>query len=135
MAAKNIGTKHINQLFNLPDSVTVSGIIRHEHCDEYIVTYPLPEQRVCPHCHSCDCVIKDSGADQTIRHTVSHDRGTLVTFHKVRLLCHSCHHTFYGLHEFDTFRKRVLLCFGAVQLDKSPYTIFREKRDGGKMIF
>ena len=95
MAAKNIGTKNINQLFNLPDSVTVSGIIRHEHCDEYIVTYPLPEQRVCPHCHSCDCVIKDSGADQTVRHTVSHDRGTLVTFHKVRLLCHSCHHTFY----------------------------------------
>jgi len=95
MAAKNIGIHHLNHLVNLPDRLTIDRIIRHEHCDEYFVSYVPPDIRRCPHCGSTDCVIKDSGCTQTVRHTASHRRGTLVTFHKRRLRCKACGHSFF----------------------------------------
>ena len=39
----------------------------------------------------------------------------------------------YGLHSFDTFRKRVLLTCGSIRLADEPFTIFREKRCGKKV--
>lgn len=95
MAAKNIGTHHLNRLTNLPDHLTIDRIIRHEHCDEYFVSFVPPDIRRCPCCGSNDCVIKDSGYTQTVRHTASHGRGTLVTFHKRRLRCKDCGHSFF----------------------------------------
>ena len=39
----------------------------------------------------------------------------------------------YGLHSFDTFRKRVLLTCGSIRLADEPFTVFREKRYGKKI--
>lgn len=61
MAAKNIGAYYLNRLTNLPDQLTIDRILRHEHCDEYFVSYVPPNIRHCPYCGSADCVIKDSG--------------------------------------------------------------------------
>lgn len=41
----------------------------------------------------------------------------------------------FGLHHFETFRKRVLLTCGAIRLANDPYTIFSEKRNGKGIKF
>ena len=56
---------------------------------------PIPSLRLCPHCGSNYCVIKDSGTIQTVRHISCNHRGTAVSFHKRRLLCRDCHSSFY----------------------------------------
>ena len=41
----------------------------------------------------------------------------------------------FGLHNFDTFRKRVLLTCGYLRLANEPFTIFHEKRSGKGIRF
>lgn len=95
MAAKNNRWKHLGTLFNSPDNVRVTEIISHENCDEYLVEYDPPIHRIGPHCGAYECVLKDSGYTQTLCHTVSHGRGTLVTFRKTRLRCKNCQSSFF----------------------------------------
>lgn len=95
MAAKNNRQKHLSKLSNLPDNVRITEIISHDNCDEYLVEYDPPAHRICPHCGSSECRIKDSDYLQTLRHTPAHDRATVVTFHKRRLYCKSCESSFF----------------------------------------
>lgn len=95
MAAKNPTTPRINHLLNLPNSVTVTKMIQHENCDEVFVTTEPPTIRMCPHCGSNNCVIKDSGRTQTVRHTANNQRGVIVSVHKQRLYCKDCRVSFY----------------------------------------
>ncbi len=86
--------KHLSELSNLPSDVRITEIISHKNCIEYIAEYDTPEHRICPHCGSTDCRIKDSGYTQSLRHTPSHDQATIVTFHKRRLYCKDCKTSF-----------------------------------------
>jgi hypothetical protein len=52
-------------LASLPDSVTITNIVKRENCDEFFVTFNPPEHRACPHCESNDCIVKDSRYLQT----------------------------------------------------------------------
>lgn len=54
MAAKNPKHLRLNHLAKLPDNVTISNIVQHDNCDEYIVTLNAPEHRSCPRCSSND---------------------------------------------------------------------------------
>ncbi len=85
----------LNHLANLPDTLTITNIVQRDNCDEYFVTVKSPPNRVCPYCSSGNCVIKDSGRAQTVRHTANNQRGVIVTFHKRRLVCKDCHATFF----------------------------------------
>ena len=60
MAAKNPKHPKISHLASLPDSVTITNIVKRENCDEFFVTFNPPEHRACPHCESNDCIVKDS---------------------------------------------------------------------------
>ena len=85
----------LNHLANLPDDLTISNIVQRDNCDEYFVTLTSPPNRVCPCCGSGNCVIKDSGRTQTVRHIENRQRGVIVTFHKRRLVCKDCQVTFF----------------------------------------
>jgi transposase len=95
MAAKNPKHPKISHLASLPDSVTITNIVKREHCDEFFVTFNPPAHRACPHCGSNDCVVKDSRYAQTVRHVAIAQRGTIITLRKRRLFCKSCHSTFF----------------------------------------
>jgi transposase len=84
----------LNHLANLPDHLIITNIVRHDNCDELYITFDPLEPRVCPHCGSINCVIKDAGRTQTVRHTANAQRGTIVTFHKRRLYCKDCSSSF-----------------------------------------
>ena len=87
--------KASNYLAKLPQEATIKSIQAFRDYDLITLDIPAPRQRLCPHCGSTDCVIKDSGVWQTVRHIPSNHRGTAVTFHKRRLYCKECHSTFY----------------------------------------
>lgn len=87
--------KTTNLIARLPAEVTVESIISHPHCTEVMARFPPPDARVCPGCGSCDCIIKDSGRQRTVRHVPSGKRGTLVTFRHRRYLCKACRSSFY----------------------------------------
>lgn len=87
--------KTSNYLAKLPQEVTIKSIETHRDYDHLLLEVPKPKERLCPHCGSVDCVIKDSGTQQTIRHIPINNRGLELTFHKRRLLCKDCHTTFY----------------------------------------
>lgn len=95
MAAKNPKHPRLNHLANLPNSVTITNIVQRENCDEYYITVDSPPSRICPCCSSNNCVIKDSGRRQTVRHTANNQRGVIITFHKRRLYCKDCHTSFF----------------------------------------
>lgn len=95
MAAKNPNHPKLNLLANLPETVTISNIVRHNNCDEYIVTTKASPNRLCPHCGSNDCVIKDAGRKLTVRHVESNQRGVIVTLHVDRFFCKNCCTSFY----------------------------------------
>ncbi len=87
--------KTSNYLAKLPQEATIKSIQVFKDYDLISLDVPTASQRLCPHCGSDDCVIKDSGTIQTVRHIPCNHRGTVVSFHKRRLLCKDCHSSFY----------------------------------------
>ncbi len=87
--------KTSNYLAKLPQEATIKSIQVLKDYDLITLDVPTASQRLCPHCGSNDCVIKDSGTLQTFRHIPCNHRGTVVSFHKRRLLCKDCHSSFY----------------------------------------
>ena len=87
--------KTSNYLAKLPQEATIKSIQAFRDYDLITLDVPAPRQRLCPHCGSTDCVIKDSGVWQTVCHIPSNHRGTAVTFRKRRLYCKECRSTFY----------------------------------------
>jgi len=94
MAGKNHNPPSKSRLANLPSDVKIKKETRYENCDEYEVSYKHPTDRLCPHCDSSDCVIKDNGYSQTVRHTPNALRGILVKLQKQRLYCKACGRSF-----------------------------------------
>jgi len=133
MAAKGSNHPKVNYLIGLPDDVTVTNMVMRENCDEFFVSYKHPEQRHCPHCHSNNCIIKDAGRNQTVRHTPVGMRGTIISFHKQRLYCKDCRSTFFvhpewlhpSLHMTDLLY--ITLCCDLTQMH-SITTIAQNKR-------
>ena len=87
--------KTSNYLAKLPQETTIKNIQVLKDYDLITLYVPIASQRLCLHCGSNDCVIKDSGPIQTVRHIPCNHRGTVVSFHKRRLLCKDCHSSFY----------------------------------------
>ena len=87
--------KITNQLIHLPNEITIDKVVSHNHSYELFITIPSPAERICPVCGSNDCVIKDSGRSQTVRHIALSATGTMLTFHRRRYLCKECRHSFY----------------------------------------
>jgi transposase len=87
--------KTSNYLANLPQEVTIDKITAYSDYDHLSILVPNPKERLCPHCGSVDCIIKDSGTRQTVRHIAINNRGTVLTFHKRRMFCKGCRSTYY----------------------------------------
>ena len=87
--------KTSNYFAKLPQEASIKSIQTFRDYDLITLNLPAPRQRLCPCCGSTNCVIKDSGVWQTVRHLPSHHRGTAVAFHKRRLFCKECHTSFY----------------------------------------
>ncbi len=87
--------KITNKLAHLPQEITIDRMEEHPHTLELFISFPAPEIRACPRCGSNDCVIKDSGRVQTVRHVTCSSTGVLLTFHKRRLKCKDCSSSFY----------------------------------------
>ena len=77
--------KTSNYFAKLPQEASIKSIQTFRDYDLITLNLPAPRQRLCPRCGSTNCVIKDSGVWQTVRHLPSHHRGTAVAFHKRRL--------------------------------------------------
>ena len=60
--------KTSNYLAKLPQEATIKSIQVLKDYDLISLDVPTASQRLCPHCGSDDCVIKDSGTIQTVRH-------------------------------------------------------------------
>jgi len=95
MAAKSPNHPKVNYLAALPGDMTITNIVKRENCDEFYITFKPPEHRSCPHCGSNNCVIKDSGRVQTIRHVATAQRGAILSFHRRRLFCKDCRTSFF----------------------------------------
>ena len=87
--------KTSNYLAKLPQEASIRQVQAFRDYELITLDLPAPRQRLCPHCRSINCVIKDSGSWQTVRHISSHHRGTAISFHKRRLYCKTCRTTFY----------------------------------------
>lgn len=87
--------KTCNYLTKLPQEATIKKVETFRYFDLITLDLPVPKQRLCPHCGSSDCIIKDSGARQTVRHIPYGHRGSAITFHKRRLFCKDCCTSFY----------------------------------------
>lgn len=55
-----MATKIVNSLAGLPAEVTVEKLVHRSNYEELWISFPESE-RICPHCGSYDCIIKDSG--------------------------------------------------------------------------
>ena len=87
--------KVCNYLTKLPQETRIRKVETFRDYDLITLDVPSPKQRFCPHCGSDDCIIKDSGTYQTVRHIPYNHRGSAVTFHKRRLFCKTCSVSFY----------------------------------------
>lgn len=63
--------KTSNYLAKLPQEATIRHVQTFRDYDLITLDLPAPRQRLCPHCGSTDCFIKDSGSWQTVRHIPS----------------------------------------------------------------
>ena len=79
-------------------SVTKGGI--YNNSDEYLLRFKTPQPRVCAHCGSNNCTIKDAGYDQSVRHKPVNNRGVILTIHRDRYKCKDCHRTSYQQIDF-----------------------------------
>ena len=59
-----MATKIVNSLAGLPAEVTVKKLVHRSNFEELRISFPESE-RICPHCGSHDCTIKDSGRDSS----------------------------------------------------------------------
>lgn len=59
-----MATKIVNSLAGLPAEVTVKKLVHRSNYEELRISFPESE-RICPHCGSHDCTIKDSGRDSS----------------------------------------------------------------------
>lgn len=59
-----MATKIVNSLAGLPAEVTVKKLVHRSNYEELWISFPESE-RICPHCSSHDCTIKDSGRDSS----------------------------------------------------------------------
>jgi transposase len=87
--------KITNQLIHLPSEVTINSMETHEHSFELFLSFPPPQERICPDCGSTHCVVKDSGRMQTVRHIALSGSGTMLTFRRRRYRCKDCGRSFY----------------------------------------
>lgn len=87
--------KTFNYLTGLPQEASIKKVDTFRDYDLITLDLPVPKQRLCPHCGSLDCVIKDAGVWQTVRHIPYNHRGSALSFHKRRLLCKDCRTSFY----------------------------------------
>ena len=90
--------KHIsiNRRYQLPPEVEVISDVEdpaHNRIDIHI-SFPSPE-RMCPRCGSHNCVVKDSGRMQTVRHLPAMNRSVFITFKRRRFLCKDCGSSYY----------------------------------------
>lgn len=60
-----MATKIVNSLASLPAEVTVKKLVHRSNYEELWISFPESE-RICPHCGSYDCTIKDSGRDSSV---------------------------------------------------------------------
>ena len=60
-----MATKIVNSLAGLPAEVTVKKLVHRSNYEELWISFPESE-RICPHCGSHDCTIKDSGKDSSV---------------------------------------------------------------------
>lgn len=86
-------TKIINSLAGLPAEVTVKKLAHRSNYEELWISFPESE-RVCPHCGSHDCTIKNSSRDYTVYHSAVHHRSTHLHMQRKRYYCKSCRRTF-----------------------------------------
>ena len=77
--------KTSNYLAKLPQEAIIKSIQVLKDYNLITLDVPIARQMLCPHCGSNDCVNKDSGTIQTVRHIPCNHRGTVVSFHKRRL--------------------------------------------------
>lgn len=93
--------KTTNILSQLPNELTVQKVEKQPHFIEIFISYPDPEERICPKCGSLNCVIKDRRV-QTVHHVPLNKTGTALTFKRIRFRCKDCDATFsdtpYWLH-------------------------------------
>lgn len=87
--------KTSNYLARLPQEASISSVENFQDYDLIHIRLPGAKQRLCPICGSTNCIIKDSGAWQTVRHLACGQKGTAVSFHKRRFLCKDCRSTFF----------------------------------------
>ena len=88
-------TKKVNNLiYGLPEEVSFHRAVEHDSCTELFISVKEPKERVCPHCGSHACVIKDSGRKQTVRHTHVGHQAVILTFPRRRYYCKDCRSTF-----------------------------------------
>lgn len=88
-----MATKIVNSLASLPAEVTVKKLVKRSNYDELGISFPESE-RICPHCSSQDCIIKDSGKNYTVYHSAVHHRSTHLHMQRKRYYCKSCRRTF-----------------------------------------
>lgn len=69
--------KTSNYLAKLPQEATIKSIQVLKGYDLITLDVPTASHRLCPHCGSNDCVIKDSATMQTVRHIPCNHRGTV----------------------------------------------------------
>lgn len=93
----NKNKKLANLLAALPEGVAIDRSEQHDHTVELFVSWdePASTEAECPYCGKSQCVKKDSGAMQTVRHVNSGSYGTLISFHKPRFRCKKCGRTFF----------------------------------------
>lgn len=91
--ARHLSTK---RLYQLPPDITIISSVESPAQNRIDLTVETPPQeRICPHCGSRNCIVKDSGRMQTVRHLPSANRSVFVTFRHRRFLCKDCRTTYY----------------------------------------
>ena len=72
--------KTSNYLAKLPQEATIKSIQVLKDYDLISLDVPTASLRLCPHCGSNDCVIKDSGTIQTVSYIPCNHRSAVVSF-------------------------------------------------------
>ena len=91
--ARQLSTK---RLYQLPPDITIISSVESPARNRIDITVETPPQeRICPHCGSRNCIVKDSGRLQTVRHLPVANRSVFVTFRHRRFLCKDCRASYY----------------------------------------
>ena len=74
--------KTSNYSAKLPQEATIRQVQTFRDYNLITLDLPDPRQRLCPHCGSIDCVIKDSSSWQPVRH-IQYLQGFTALLHQV----------------------------------------------------